>query len=78
MSLYRIVEVPDPNGVLADLIEELMDNSALVEVHPDYEASAEALNRILESEGLNVRFDAEDMQDVVNPALGITEDTNAD
>ena len=39
MSLYRIVEVPDPNGVLADLIEELLDNSALVEVKLDYEAS---------------------------------------
>ncbi len=42
MKLYRIAEVPDPDRVLADLIEELLDNSALVVASPDYEAGARA------------------------------------
>ena len=43
MSLYRLVEVLDPTGELGDLLGELLDNGALVEVDarpPDYEAAA--------------------------------------
>ena len=30
MNLYRLNEVPDPDGQLADLLDELIDNGALV------------------------------------------------
>ena len=67
MSLYRIAEVPDPNGVLADLIEELLDNSALVEVHPDIEAACKR------SWDMSLMIEPHEMRKLVNEALGIPE-----
>lgn len=32
MILYRLSEVPDPDGTLTDCLADLIDNSALIEV----------------------------------------------
>ena len=44
----------------------------VIEGNLDMAAASHVLNRILSSEGLAVRFDAEDMEGIVNSAIGIT------
>ncbi len=41
-DLFRLRPVPDPSGQLADMLEELIDNGALVVTDPNYEAAVEA------------------------------------
>lgn len=47
VELYRLAEVPDPDGSLADLLSELVESSALILVSVDHEAAYEVARRRL-------------------------------